>query len=183
MRLHRSGRLVAMLAAALAGCAHAAGAPGQRASSVDAVCDVRNATSLRAPLDTIAAGPARFLVERGWASNASSGPTVSLRRVNAHLLATDQSAGAFAPLNRTTIDLGRCTLARGDTSIIVTTHRGISTDFATDVWWETPTESPILRMRLETNSVEQLRKLRGTIESVRFPVDTAAASARRTKRE
>ncbi len=172
-----------MFGTALAGCAHAAGAPGQGTSSVDAVCDVRNATSLRAPLVTISADPATFLVERGWASNSSSGPTVLLRRVNAQLFATGQSAGAFAPLNRATLDLGRCRLARGDTSIIVTTRRGISTDFATDVWWETPAQSPILRMRLETNSVEQLRKLRGTIESVRFPVDTTAASTRRARRE
>jgi hypothetical protein len=63
--------------------------------------------------------------------------------------------------------------------VIVTTRRGIGVDFLTEVWWETPTESPLLRMRLETNSLRVLQQMRGTIESVRFPVDTTVATRKR----
>jgi hypothetical protein len=96
-----------VLVTGVSACAHARSAAEALPSALDEVCDPRNSAALTAPLDTLRAGPAEFAVAKGWATNASAGPSVSLRRVNATLLVQSLQAYAAPPLTKTT----RATLA------------------------------------------------------------------------
>ncbi len=162
---------------AIAACAHTNAVPFS-STPMDDVCDPRNG-SLSPPLDTFRAGWAAFTVQKGWASAARSAPRLELRRVDSELFVSEGEIAPVpfeAPLRNAT---ARCTLRRGDTTVVITAMRWRGTGFRVTAWWETEIDGPIQQMELRTTSREQLKLMRGTIESLRFPIDSARVAAKR----
>ncbi len=164
--------------AALSGCAAGPGVQSAMGSPMDAVCDPRN-SALPAPTDTFQVGWATFAVARGWASTTSASPRLTLRRLGSLLVVSEGEPTPVPlepPLRNANV---RCELTRKDTTVIITGSRSRGTDFSVSAWWETEGDGPILQLTLVTNSAEELRRIRGTIESVRFPIDTMSVAKRR----
>lgn len=174
----RCGALVIVCGVSvLAACAQAKTTPFS-STPMDDVCDPRNGT-LSPPLDTFTAGWATFAAERGWASVSRSAPRLALRRVDSDLFVSEGEITPVpleVPLRNAN---ARCTLLRGDTMVVITASRWRGTGFRVTAWWETETDGPFQQMELLTTSREQLKRIRGTIESLRFPVDTARVGSRR----
>ncbi len=167
-RLVRLGLCATVL---LTGCAYGASAAGNTQTPLDAVCDPQNGM-LPAPTDTFRAGWATFAVVKGWASNTSSSPRLELRRLGSRLTVSEGEPGPV-PLEPPLRNANRrCELSRNDTSVVITASRSRGTDFYVQAWWETAGDGPILQLLLVTNSTEELKRIRGTIESVRFPLDS-----------
>jgi uncharacterized protein YebE (UPF0316 family) len=62
---------------------------------------------------------------------------------------------------------------------VITGSRWQGTGFRVTAWWETEIDGPIQQMELLTTSREQLKLMRGTIESLRFPLDSARVAEKR----
>ncbi len=176
-------REAALLIAALSltACAAGSGVQSAMGTPMDAVCDPRYKT-LPAPTDTFQVGWATFAVARGWASATVSSPRLELRRIGSTLVIREGEPVPVPlgpPLRNANV---RCELTRSDTTVIITGSRDRGTDFSVSAWWETQADGPILQLTLVTNSAEELRRIRGTIESVRFPIDTMRVGKRRKQK-
>ncbi|MDZ7632639.1 MAG: hypothetical protein U5K74_15150 [Gemmatimonadaceae bacterium] len=176
----RMVRLGAAAAVLLAGCAYGATAASNTRTPLDEVCNPQNGM-LPEPTDTFTAGWATFAVVKGWASNTSSSPRLELRRLGSRLTVSEGEPGPV-PLEPPLRNANRrCELSRKDTSVVITASRGRGTDFYVQAWWETEGDGPILQLLLVTNSTEELKRIRGTIESVRFPLDSLRTRRQATK--
>lgn len=173
--------LLAVSLVGLTGCAYGANAAAETQTPLDAVCDPRNGI-LPTPTDTFTAGWATFAVVKGWASNTGASPRLELRRLGSRLLVSEgepRPVPLEPPLRNAN---RRCELSRRDTSVVITASRASGTGFQVEAWWETEGDGPILQLTLLTNSTDELKRIRGTIESVRFPIDSARAAKRTTPR-
>jgi hypothetical protein len=170
-------RLMGVAAIGLAGCAYGTGAMAATGTPLDEVCDPRNGM-LRSPVDTLTVGWATVEVPQGWTRDASNGPQLSLRRVNS-ILELSEGEPRPVPLEAPLRNANRrCELDRSDTSIVITASRDGSVGFTVLAWWETEGDGPFFQLRLRTTNLQDLRRIRGTIESVRFPIDSTRASRR-----
>ncbi|NJN36892.1 MAG: hypothetical protein HC794_07345 [Nitrospiraceae bacterium] len=175
-----AGWLVAVVAVALGGCASGSNAFAETGTPLDEVCDPRNGM-LPAPVDTLTVGWARVEIPKGWTRNASNGPRLSLRRVNSVMTLTE-GMPLRVPFEQPLWNANRrCELDRSDTSIVITASRGNSVGFNVLAWWQTESDGPLFQIRLQTTNLQDLKRIRGTIESVRFPIDTARARGGRTQ--
>jgi hypothetical protein len=164
-----------LAAISLAACAYGVHAGDPTGTPLDEVCDPRNGV-LEAPVDTITVGWASLEINKGWVRNASNGPRLSLRRIGS-LLTVSEGEPTPVPLNQPLRNANRrCEITRRDTNIVITASRDGSTGFSVQAWWETEVDGPFLQLRLQTNNLQDLRRIRGTIESVRFPVDSVRTS-------
>jgi hypothetical protein len=181
MTIRYSWAALLLATTTLAGCAAGPGVESAMGTPLDAVCDPRYNT-LPAPTDTFQAGWATFAVARGWASTTVSAPRLELRRLGSILVVREGEpvpVPLSPPLRNANV---RCELTRKDTTVIITGSRERGTDFSVSAWWETEADGPILQLTLVTNSAEELRRIRGTIESVRFPIDTTRVAKRRKEK-
>ncbi len=181
MNARYASAAVLLATTALASCAAGPGVQSAMGTPIDAVCDLRYNT-LPEPTDTFQVGWATFAVARGWASATVSAPRLELRRIGSTLVAREGEPVPVPlqpPLRNANV---RCELTRKDTTVIITGSRDRGTDFFVSAWWETEADGPILQLTLVTNSAEELRRIRGTIESVRFPIDTTRVARRRKQK-
>ena len=168
-------RLFGMAAIGLVGCAYGTGAMAATGTALDEVCDPRNGV-LPSPVDTLTVGWATLEVNKGWTRNASNGPRLALRRIGSQLIVSEGEPSAV-PLEQPLRNANRrCELDRSDTSIVITAWRDGSVGFNVLAWWETEGDGPFFQLRLMTTNLQDLRRIRGTIESVRFPIDSARTS-------
>lgn len=178
MKARYASAALLLATTALASCAAGPGVESAMGTPMDAVCDPRYST-LPAPTDTFQVGWATFAVARGWASATVSAPRLELRRIGSTLIVREGEPVPVPlgpPLRNANV---RCELTRRDTTVIITGSRERGTDFSVSAWWETEADGPILQLTLVTNSAAELRRIRGTIESVRFPIDTMRIAKRR----
>lgn len=170
-------RLLGVAAIGLAGCAYGMGATADTGTPLDLVCDPRNGV-LSGPVDTLTVGWATVEIPKGWTRDASNGPRLSLRRINSFMEVSEGEPWPVpleAPLRNAN---RRCELDRSDTSIVITAWRDGSVGFNVLAWWETEGDGPFFQLRLLTANLQDLKRIRGTIESVRFPIDSTRASRR-----
>ena len=66
-------------------------------------------------------------------------------------------------------------LARGDTTITIQATRLNGFNYRVEASWQPLIDGQHFYMQLQTRYVEHLKQMRGIIEAVRFPVDTASA--------
>lgn len=171
-----AGRL-GVAAIGLAGCAYGIGATAQTGTPLDEVCDPRNG-ALSAPVDTLTVGWATVEIPQGWTRDASHGPRLALRRLGSTMEVSEGEPWPV-PLEQPLRNANRrCELDRNDTSIVITASRDGSTGFRVLAWWETEGDGPFFQLRLATSNLADLRRVRGTIESVRFPSDSSRSSRR-----
>jgi hypothetical protein len=172
-----AGVSVGALLLGLVGCASGASAFAESGTPLDEVCDPRNGM-LAAPVETLTVGWARVEIPKGWTRNASNGPRLSLRRINSEMTLMEGSP-VRVPLERPLANANRrCEIERNDTSIVITASRDNSVGFNVLAWWETAGDGPFFQLRLRTTNLQDLRRIRGTIESVRFPVDSVRSARR-----
>jgi hypothetical protein len=168
---------VAVLGVALGACAYGATATGDTGTPLDEVCDPRNGM-LPAPVDTLTVGWARVEIPKGWTRDASNGPRLSLRKINS-VMTLSEGEPLPVPLEQPLRNANRrCELDRRDTSIVITASRDNSVGFNVLAWWETEGDGPFFQLRLRTANLQDLKRIRGTIESVRFPIDSARSVRR-----
>ncbi len=176
MSLGTAGRLFSLTAIGLAGCAYGAAATGETGTPMDDVCDPRNGV-LQHPVDTLTVGWATVEVPKGWTRDASHGPRLALRRVNS-VMTLSEGEPIPVPLESPLRNANRrCEFDRNDTVIVITASRQ-SVGFDVLAWWETEGDGPFFQLRLQTASLHDLKRIRGTIESVRFPIDSTRTSRR-----
>jgi hypothetical protein len=153
------------------------GATADTGTPLDMVCDPRNG-ALSSPVDTLTVGWATVEVPKGWTRDASNGPRLSLRRINSYMEVSEGEPWPV-PLEEPLRNANRrCELDRSDTSIVITASRDGSVGFTVLAWWETEGDGPFFQLRLLTANLQDLKRIRGTIESVRFPIDSTRASRR-----
>lgn len=171
MTTRRNLLALAFAAAGLTGCLkHFVPAPF--GTALDEVCNPVNGT-LTVALDTFSVGPAIVPVTRGWLSRFDSSQDLSLTRIDAELNIW-QGARFMFPV----VEPGnavRCTIARGDTAITIQATRLNGFNYRVEASWHPMINGQYFYMQLQTRYVEHLKQMRGMIEAVRFPVDTASA--------
>jgi hypothetical protein len=160
-----------LAAAALSGCLRKfVSAPF--GTPLDEVCNPMNG-NLTVPLDTVSLGPAEVSITKGWTSTQVSAQDLQLRRIDAELNIWRGPQFVFPAVEpRNAV---RCSIPRGDTTITIQAVRLRGFNYRVDVAWEPLMNGQHFYMQLETRYVEHLRAMRGMIEAVRFPADTAAA--------
>jgi hypothetical protein len=171
---HRAAHAIVILlaAAALSGCVRRfVSAPF--GTPLDEVCNPTNG-NLSAPLDTVRLGPAELPITKGWTSSQVTPQELQLQRIDAELNVWRGPRFIFPavpPQNAV-----RCTIPRGDTTITLQAVRLNGFNYRVDVSWEPLINGQYFYMQLQTRYVEHLRSMRGMVEAVRFPVDSAKVS-------
>ncbi|MDZ7632640.1 MAG: hypothetical protein U5K74_15155 [Gemmatimonadaceae bacterium] len=159
-----------LLVAALSGCLRRF-VPAPAGTPLDEVCNPLNG-ALSVPLDTISFGRAQVVVTKGWTTRSNTAQDLELGRIDAELNVWRGNRFVFPAIEpRSAV---RCSLARGDTTISIQATRLSGFNYRVDVSWDPPIDGQYFYMQLQTRYVEHLRQIRGMIEAVRFPVDTAA---------
>ena len=127
-------------------------------------------------LDTFAVGPARVAVPRACTPSSTTPQDLALQRIDAELDIWSGSTFRFPAVPpRNAI---RCTITRRDTTIAIHVVRTAPDNYRVDVAWDPAINDRYFYMQMQTGHVQQLKAMRGIIESVRFPVDSARASRR-----
>lgn len=160
-----------VIAAAIAGCRRPF-VPAVFGTPLDEPCSALNG-ELAGALDTFVVGPARVSVPKGWSPRYGSPRDLTLTRMDAELniwLGARFRFPAVPPRNAI-----RCTMMRGDTTIAVQAVRTGALDYRVDVSWQPVIAGQQFYLQLQTRRVDQLKQLRGIIESVRFPADSSSA--------
>lgn len=171
MKFCRTAIVLTLAAATAAGCNRRfVSAPF--GTPLDEVCNPMNG-ALTTALDTFTVGNAIVPVTKGWLSRYSNSQDLSLTRIDAELNVWQGSRFLFPvvePQNAV-----RCTLARGDTAITIQATRLNGFNYRVEASWQPLIDGQHFYMQLQTRYVEHLKQMRGMIEAVRFPVDTASA--------
>ena len=171
MRIRRTSIVIALAATTAAGC-HKQFVSAPFGTPLDEVCNPMNGV-LTTALDTFTVGKAIVPVTRGWLSRYSNSQDLSLTRIDAELNVWQGTRFLFPVLEpRNSV---RCTLARGDTAIMIQATRLNGFNYRVEASWQPLIDGQHFYMQLQTKYVEHLRQMRGMIEAVRFPLDTAAA--------
>lgn len=163
-----------VLAVALSGCLRKfVSAP--MGTPLDAVCNPNNG-NLLVPLDSVSFGPAVIAVTKGWTTSAITAQDLQLRRIDAELSVWRGPRFIFPAIQpQNSI---RCSVIRGDTTISIQATRLDGFNYRVDVSWDPIINGQYFYMQLQTRYVEHLRHMRGMIEAVTFPPDTAAVRQR-----
>lgn len=159
-----------VVVASVAGCKRPF-VPAVFGTPLDEPCNALNGQSAGA-LDTFVVGPARFAVPTGWSPRYDSPRDLSLTRMDAELnvwIGSRYRFPAVPPRNAI-----RCTLTRGDTTIAVQTVRTGALDYRVDVSWQPQVAGQLFYMQLQTRRVDQLKQMRGIVQSVRFPAESSS---------
>lgn len=148
---------------------------GAGARDIDQACNPDNAP-LAGPVRMTPFGPAEFPVPENWIPNFKNLNELDfdLRRTGAELNVWKGGDFIFTPV--LPINSVQCDIARGDTIINIRTTvllDGIRR-YRVDVSWSPTFEGQHLFMQLHTRFPEHLRQIRGVIDGVRFPVQTAS---------
>ena len=149
--------------------------PATFGTMLDEPCSTLNSTQDGA-LDTFAVGPARVAVPRGWTPRYTTPQDLALQRIGVELDIWSGSKFKFSAVPpRNAI---RCTITRRDTTIAIQVVRTAPNNYRVDVAWDPAINDRYFYIQMQTGYVQQLKAMRGIIESVRFPVDSARASRR-----
>ena len=163
-----------VVAIALSGCLRRF-VPAPMGTPLDEVCNPNNG-NLLVPLDSIRFGPSVVAVTKGWTTSAVTAQDLQLRRIDAELSVWRGSQFIFPAIQpRNAI---RCSIIRADTTISIQATRLNGFDYRVDVSWEPLISGQYFYMQLQTRYVEHLRQMRGMIEAVTFPSDTASSRRR-----
>ncbi len=173
--LSMSLAVVALVAAACARPNIPPAIVGVGARDIDIPCDPSNAT-FDVPVRMTPFGPAEFPVPEKWIPqfNSLNDLDFDLRRTGAELNVWKGGAFVFKPV--LPLNSSQCEISRGDTTITISTTMLVDgiRRYRVDVSWSPTFEGQHLYMQLQTRFPEHLKQIRGVIEGVRFPEQTAS---------
>lgn len=164
--------LIGILAAAVAlsGC-YRQFVPAPFGTPLDDVCNPTYG-NLAVPLDTFTVGSALVPVTKGWSSQLNTSQDLQLTRLDTEL--NIWQGGRFLMPVTEPRSAVRCSVRRGDTTISIQATRMSGPFYRVDVTWQPLIDGQFFYMQLQTRYSAQLKQMRGMVEAVRFPVDTAA---------
>jgi hypothetical protein len=141
---------------------------------LDEVCDPVNGV-ISGAADTVQFGQALIPVSKGWVTSSYLPNDLTMRRIDAELNVWRGARFVFPALEpRNAV---RCSLQKGDTTISIQAVRLTGFNYRVDVSWEPLIDGQYFYMQLQTRYVAHLRQMRGTIESLRFAMDSARGGA------
>jgi hypothetical protein len=147
---------------------------GAGARDIDAPCDPANGR-LAEPVRRIDFEPLEFSVPTRWIPNYRTINDIdfNLQRTGAELNVWKGGEFIFNPV--LPINSAECEIVRGDTTIKVRTTAFVQfiREYRVDVSWSPPIGGQHFYMQLATRFPEHLKQIRGVIESVKVPVQTA----------
>jgi hypothetical protein len=180
--VQRHGSLLTCIAlgTVLSAC-HRPFVPAPAGTPLDEICNPINGV-IAGAADTLQFGPALIPVSKGWVTSSYLPNDLTLSRIDAELNVWRGARFVFPALEpRNAV---RCSLQKGDTTISIQATRLEGFKYRVDVSWEPLIGGQYFYMQLQTRYVAHLRQMRGTIESLRFAVDTVrgGAAVRRSQR-
>jgi hypothetical protein len=147
--------------------------------NLDDLCRDAGPDSAKTPLDTFQVGSGLVSFEKPWFAQPRS---------NSHLLELTLGVRGMVSV---THDMSRpwprqfapsgieCELVRGIDTVLVRGRIESSLVFSVEALWDRPSDQTQLYLRMVTAIPAELRKIRRTIETARFPVpESVAAMAR-----
>jgi hypothetical protein len=144
--------------------------PAPFGTPLDEACNPING-NLTVALDTFTVGTALVPVTKGWFARWDTPQDLSLTRLDTEL--SIWQGGRFMFPVTEPRNAVRCVIHRGDTTITIQAARLSGINYRVDATWEPLIDGQHFYMQLQTRYASQLKDMRGMIEAVKFPVDTA----------